>query len=30
MRRDDDLRLGVDRTLACLYRTGNISPVLQR
>lgn len=30
MRRDADLRLSVDRTLARLYRTGEISPILAR
>lgn len=30
MRRDADLRLAVDRTLARLYRTGEISPILSR
>ncbi len=30
MRRDADLRLAVDRTLARLYRTGEISPILLR
>ena len=30
MRRDDEMRLAVDRTLARLYRTGSISPVLKR
>ena len=30
MRRDADLRLAVDRTLARLYRTGEISPILRR
>ncbi|SBT04644.1 Extracellular solute-binding protein family 3 [Candidatus Accumulibacter aalborgensis] len=30
MRRDADLRLAVDRTLARLYRTGEISPILTR
>ncbi len=30
MRRDDGMRLAVDRTLARLYRTGTIGPVLQR
>lgn len=29
MRRDSDMRLAVDRTLAHLYRTGEIGPVLQ-
>lgn len=30
MRRDADFRLAVDRTLARLYRTGEISPILKR
>lgn len=30
MRRDDDLRLAVDRTLARLYRSGEIGPIVKR
>lgn len=30
MRRDTDFRLAVDRSLARLYRTGEVAPVLQR